>query len=108
VSAEPVSLEGDARAPAAGWIEVDGVPVHIGDGVELDMHVRVLSGDGGREPAPIWIGDGAWIGHGVAIMAGVRIGKHAVVGEGSVVWDDVPADAVFAGNPARPLLAVVR
>jgi acetyltransferase-like isoleucine patch superfamily enzyme len=105
VSAEPIGLEGAARAR---WIELAGAPVHIGDRVELGSDVRVLAGDDdGRESAPIWIGDGAWIGHGVTIRAGVRIGKRADVGEGSVVCDDVPADAVVAGNPARPLLTVV-
>jgi acetyltransferase-like isoleucine patch superfamily enzyme len=105
VSAEPVGLEGASRTD---WIELDGAPVHVGDRVELGSNVRVLASDDGREPTPIWIGDGAWIGHGVTIRAGVRIGKRADVGEGSVVCDDVPADAVVAGNPARPLLTVVK
>ena len=34
-------------------------------------------------------------------MCGITIGKNALVGAGSVVTKDVPADAVVAGNPAR-------
>ena len=49
----------------------------------------------------IIIEEGAWIGTRVVILSGVRIGKGAVVGAGSVVTKDVPADAVVVGNPAR-------
>jgi acetyltransferase-like isoleucine patch superfamily enzyme len=50
---------------------------------------------------PIVIGDDAWIGAGAYILKGVRIGERAIIGAGSVVTTDVPADAVAAGNPAR-------
>jgi acetyltransferase-like isoleucine patch superfamily enzyme len=50
---------------------------------------------------PIVIGDDAWIGAGAYILKGVRIGERAIIGAGSVVTADVPADAVAAGNPAR-------
>lgn len=50
---------------------------------------------------PIVIEDGAWIGARVTILPGVRIGRSAVVGAGSVVTRDVPADSVAVGNPAR-------
>ena len=50
--------------------------------------------------APVVIEDKAWLGFGVVILKGVRIGQGAVVGAGSVVTKDVPANAVVAGNPA--------
>lgn len=34
-------------------------------------------------------------------MKGVTIGDGAVVGAGSVVTKDVPANAIVAGNPAK-------
>jgi UDP-2-acetamido-3-amino-2,3-dideoxy-glucuronate N-acetyltransferase len=45
----------------------------------------------------------ASIGSGATILCGVTIGENAIVGAGSVVTKDVPANAVVAGNPARVL-----
>lgn len=49
------------------------------------------------------IGENAYIGSGTSIMNGIRIGARALVGLGSTVIRDVEADAVVAGNPAKPL-----
>jgi acetyltransferase-like isoleucine patch superfamily enzyme len=53
--------------------------------------------------APVLIGRHAWIGLASIVMKGVTIGDGAVVAAGSVVTSDVPAGAVVAGNPARPV-----
>ena len=37
------------------------------------------------------------------MLANVTIGENAIVGAGSVVTKDVPANAIVAGNPARVL-----
>jgi len=47
--------------------------------------------------------DGARIGANVSIRPGVRIGQNALVGMGSVVCCDIPANSVWAGVPARPI-----
>lgn len=44
---------------------------------------------------------GASIGSGSTILCNVTIGENAIVGAGSVVTKDVPANAIVAGNPAR-------
>ncbi len=46
--------------------------------------------------------DGASIGANATIVGGVHIGEHAMIGAGSVVTKDVPAHALWYGNPARP------
>ncbi|WP_460963146.1 acyltransferase [Spirosoma litoris] len=51
--------------------------------------------------APVLIQDGTFIGAHVTILKGVTIGRHAVIGAGSVVTKSVPANQVWAGNPAR-------
>ena len=52
---------------------------------------------------PTLVKHGASIGSGSVILCNVTIGENAIVGAGSVVTKDVPADAVVAGNPARIL-----
>ncbi|MBL8210488.1 MAG: colanic acid biosynthesis acetyltransferase WcaF [Bryobacterales bacterium] len=48
----------------------------------------------------IQIDDGAWVAARASLAPGVRIGTHAVVGLGAVVSANVPAYAVYTGNPA--------
>lgn len=57
----------------------------------------------GRSSAGIRIGPGGWLGAHVTVFDGVRIGRHAVIGAGSVVNNDVPDYAIAAGVPAKVL-----
>jgi acetyltransferase-like isoleucine patch superfamily enzyme len=50
---------------------------------------------------PTTIGHGAWIGTGARIVGNVSIGDNSVVGAGSVVIRDVPANTIVVGVPAR-------
>jgi maltose O-acetyltransferase len=50
---------------------------------------------------PVEIGCDVWIGGGAVILPGVRIGDRAVIGAGSAVTRDIPADVLAAGNPCR-------
>lgn len=52
-------------------------------------------------PAPVKTGARVWIGSNSTILPGITIGEGAVIGAGSVVTRDVPANAVAVGNPAR-------
>lgn len=47
--------------------------------------------------------EGAKIGANATLLPGVTIGRHALVGAGSVVVNDVPDNKVYAGNPAREI-----
>lgn len=47
------------------------------------------------------IEDNVWIGEGVCILPNVHIGKNSVIGANSVVLNDIPANCVAAGNPAK-------
>ena len=50
---------------------------------------------------PIRIGNNVWIGGNTVILPGVTIGDNAVIGAGSVVTKDIPANAVAVGNPCK-------
>jgi acetyltransferase-like isoleucine patch superfamily enzyme len=90
--------------------------VFIGHGVVFvnDSYPRATAADGGLQTAQDWVVEptlvkqGASIGSGATILAKVTIGENAIVGAGSVVTKDVPANAIVAGNPARFLRAIVK
>ena len=51
--------------------------------------------------APVTIKKNAWIAIGVIILPGVTIGEGAIVASGSVVTNDIPANTLYGGVPAR-------
>jgi acetyltransferase-like isoleucine patch superfamily enzyme len=55
---------------------------------------------------PTLVKKGASIGSGATILAKVTIGENAIVGAGSVVTKNVPANTIVAGNPARVLRTI--
>ena len=75
--------------------------VHIGDAIHgyEDPDVPVIAQPMSR--GYVIVADGAFIGVNAVILPNVRIGRHAVVGAGAVVTQDVPDFSVVAGNPAR-------
>lgn len=50
---------------------------------------------------PIHVGRNVWIGSGVQIMPGITIGDNSVIGAGSVVTNDIPANVVAYGVPCK-------
>lgn len=94
-----------------GLVALDVAPITIGDDVQIGTNVQLLTPTHPVDPAPrrakweaakpITIGDNVWLGSGAIVLAGVTIGADTVVGAGSVVTRDLPADVVAVGNPAR-------
>jgi acetyltransferase-like isoleucine patch superfamily enzyme len=85
--------------------------VFIGHGVTFvnDTYPRATASGGRLQTEEDWkvertiIKKGASIGSGATILSNIRIGEDAIVGAGSVVTKDVPANAIVAGNPAKVL-----
>lgn len=50
---------------------------------------------------PITIGDNVWLGANVIVLPGVTIGENSVIGAGSVVTKDIPANVVAFGSPCK-------
>ena len=51
----------------------------------------------------IYIGRNVWLGAGAIILPGITIGDNSIVGAGSVVTKNVPANTIVVGNPAKVL-----
>ena len=81
--------------------------ITIGDETQIAANVQLISNNHDLEDRnvitckPINIGKRVWVGAGATILPGVTIGDNSVVGAGSVVTKDVPADTIVAGNPAK-------
>ena len=92
---------------------VDDTHIYVGDNVMFGPNVVVCTATHPVDPAlrleiaqynkAIHIGKNAWIGGNVFIMPGVTIGENSVIGAGSVVTKDIPANVIAVGNPARIL-----
>lgn len=54
-----------------------------------------------RCSAPVNIGDNVWVGTRAIIGKGVNIGENSIIGAGAVVVNDIPANVIAAGNPAK-------
>jgi acetyltransferase-like isoleucine patch superfamily enzyme len=85
--------------------------VFIGHSVTFinDSYPRAANPDGALQTEADWkvettlVKRGASIGSGSTILSKVTIGENAIVGAGSVVTRDVPANVIVAGNPAKIL-----
>lgn len=85
--------------------------VFVGHSVTFinDSYPRATTTDGQLQTEADWtvektiVKKGASIGSGSTILANVMIGENAIIGAGSVVTKDVPANAIVAGNPAKLL-----
>lgn len=92
---------------------VDDTDIYIGDSVMLGPNVVLATAGHPVDPElrrlvyqfnqPIHIGNNVWLGAGVIVLPGVTIGDNSVVGAGSVVTKDIPANVVAVGNPCRIL-----
>ncbi len=90
---------------------VDDTDIYIGDNVLIGPNVVLATANHPVRPdirrkaaqynLPIHIGNNVWLGAGVIVVPGVSIGDNTVVGAGSIVTKDLPADCVAFGNPCR-------
>ena len=90
--------------------------VFVGHGVTFinDRYPRATNSAGHLKTEADWncqttlVKRGASIGSGATLLGGLTIGENAIVGAGSVVTHDVPANTTVTGNPAKPREAGIR
>jgi len=82
-----------------------GNNVLIGPNVSLYTPNHAIDADerkaGYERSLPITIGDNVWIGGSVTIVPGVTVGDNAIIGAGSVITKDIPANVIAAGVPCK-------
>ncbi len=92
---------------------VDDTHIYVGDYTMLGPNVVLATAGHPILPElrplayqynmPIHIGKNCWLGAGVVVLPGVTIGDNTVIGAGSIVTKDIPANVVAVGNPCRVL-----
>lgn len=80
--------------------------IKIKSGVRITAGSSILThyfnpSTGHYDKGIVLIEEDAFIGTKTIITKPITIGKRAVVGAGSVVTKNIPADEIWAGNPAR-------
>lgn len=92
---------------------VDDTHIYVGDYTMFGPNVTIATAGHPILPAfrerawqynaPVHIGKNCWLGAGVILVPGVSIGDNTVVGAGSIVTKDIPANVIAVGNPCRVL-----
>jgi len=92
---------------------IDDMDVYIGNQVMIGPNVTICTTGhpvyplyremGAHYSLPIHIGNKVWIGANSVVLPGVTIGENSVIGAGSIVTRDIPANVVAVGNPCRVL-----
>lgn len=98
--------------------------IHIGDYVKIGANTILMDSDchslnylerrnheadmKGKKNSGIVIGNDVLIGANCIILKGVSIGERSIIGAGSVVTKDIPADCIAAGNPCRVIRKLLR
>lgn len=97
-------------------VVLDCNEVTIGNNVYVGPRVGLYCANHAEDPMqraahsvyskPIHIGDKVWLGAGVHVLPGVTIGENSIIGAGSVVTKNIPANVIAAGNPCKVIRPV--
>ncbi len=92
---------------------VDDTYIYVGDYTMFGPNVTVATAGHPVLPElrerqaqynfPVYIGRNVWIGAGAVLLPGITVGDNTVIGAGSIVTKDIPANVVAVGNPCRVL-----
>ena len=86
---------------------IDYAPIYIGEGCNFAFENLVITGYHDNNDfkkiiaKPIYIGKNVSITSRCIILPGVTIGDNSIIGAGSVITNDIPANSLVVGNPAK-------
>jgi len=93
----------------AGCVFLDNAAIKIGNKTLIGPNVTLTTVNHSVKPSerheilkpePIVIGNNVWLGAGVVVLPGISIGDNSVIAANSVVTQNVPENALYAGSPA--------
>ncbi|MDR2046355.1 MAG: sugar O-acetyltransferase [Clostridiales bacterium] len=94
----------------------DDTHIYVGNRTMFGPNVAVITAAHPFDPAlrdkglqynkPVKIGRSVWIGANAVILPGVTIGDNSVIGAGSLVTRDIPANVVAYGSPCRVIRGI--
>lgn len=108
-----ITTERKAELIVGDNVGMSGASIWCFKQIKIDKNVRIgantLITDGDAhlddsrsgEPKPVHICENVWLGMNVVVLKGVTIGRNSLIGAGSIVTKDIPANVVAAGNPCR-------
>ena len=86
----------------AGNCNLSGYPGHPVDPKKRAQHLP----DEEHQIGDIVLRNNVWLGHSVTVLPGVTIGENSVIGTGSIVTQDIPANTLAAGIPAKIIKSI--
>lgn len=93
---------------------MDYAPVYIGKGTKFSLENIVITSTHDLKDfatvraKPIIIGKNVWVTTRCVILGGVTIGDNSIIGAGSVVTENIPANCLAAGNPCKAIKPIKR
>lgn len=86
---------------------LDYAPIYIEEGAKFSFDNTVITSTHNLKKFDeviaklVYIGKNVWITSRCIILPGVKIGENYVIGTGSIVTKDIPANCFAAGNPEK-------
>lgn len=91
----------------SGTVVAAALKIEIGNHVRCGANTLITDTDWHQgdarvgNDAAVIICDNVWLGYGVKVLKGVTIGENSLIGAGSIVTKDIPANVVAAGIPCK-------